>query len=39
MQAEEFPDAPIYGGSQLVKSVTEIVKDTDVFAVESLEVK
>lgn len=38
-QASQFPHAPIYGGSNKVKSVTEIVKDADAFTIGSLEVK
>jgi len=37
--ANQFPDVPIYGGSDKVKAVTKIVKDTDTFTVGSLEVK
>jgi len=37
--AKEFPHAPIYGGSDKIQSVTDIVKDADEFTVGSLEVK
>ncbi|KAF9652930.1 Metallo-hydrolase/oxidoreductase [Thelephora ganbajun] len=37
--AKEFPNAPIYGGSNQVKAVTEIIKDTDAFTIGSLQVE
>lgn len=38
-QADQFPNTPIYGGSEQVKAVTKIVKDADTFTIGSLEVR
>jgi hydroxyacylglutathione hydrolase len=40
LQHSEYPDAPVYGGSDKIPALTRLVKDGDTFSVgESVKVK